>query len=227
MFTRTKEILGQHILNQLQQTRVILFGVGGVGGWCAETLVRTGVQHLTIVDFDQIALSNLNRQLVATYDAIGLPKVEEMRQRLLSINPSADIQAICQRYDEDTSSQFTFDNYDYVIDAIDTLDNKALLIYQATSSSATLFSSMGAGRKLDATRIRTTEFWKVLGCPLARALRNKMRKSGLMPQKKFQCVYSDEISSESGTIAPIVGVFGMYLSHLLIQDIIRKANEQE
>jgi tRNA A37 threonylcarbamoyladenosine dehydratase len=227
MFTRTQEILGQQVLEQLQQVRVILFGVGGVGGWCAESLIRTGVQHLTLVDFDQIALSNLNRQLVATYDAIGLPKVEQMRQRLLSINPNADIQTICQRYDEDSASQYVFDHYDYVIDAIDTLDAKALLIHQATCSSATLFSSMGAGRKLDATRIRTTEFWKVSGCPLARALRNKMRKSGHMPQKKFQCVYSDEISSESGTIAPIVGVFGMYLSHLLIQDIIRKANEQE
>jgi tRNA A37 threonylcarbamoyladenosine dehydratase len=188
MFTRTQEILGQQVFEQLQQVRVILFGVGGVGGWCAESLIRTGVQHLTLVDFDQIALSNLNRQLVATYDAIGLPKVEQMRQRLLSINPNADIQTICQRYDEDSASQYVFDHYDYVIDAIDTLDAKELLIHQATCSSATLFSSMGAGRKLDATRIRTTEFWKVSGCPLARALRNKMRKSGHMPQKKFQCV---------------------------------------
>lgn len=226
MFTRTQEILGQQVFEQLQQVRVILFGVGGVGGWCAESLIRTGVQHLTLVDFDQIALSNLNRQLVATYDAIGLPKVEQMRQRLLSINPNADIQTICQRYDENSASQYVFDHYDYVIDAIDTLDAKALLIHQATCSSATLFSSMGAGRKLDATRIRTTEFWKVSGCPLARALRNKMRKNGRLPQKKFQCVYSDEISSDSGTLAPIVGVFGMYLSHLLIQDLVQKTNGQ-
>ena len=219
-FERTIQAIGETAFQRLQHARVILFGAGGVGGWCAEALVRTGLLHLTIVDFDVVNPSNINRQLVATSANIGEPKVEAMRQRLLLINPEAQITALTLRYNAETAEQFNFNEYDYVIDAIDSVPDKALLLQRATASSAKVFASMGAGRKTDTSAIRVSEFRKVEGCPLARALRTKMKKEGIFPQKKFQCVWSPELSSESGTIAPVVGVFGMTLADLIIRDIM-------
>jgi len=225
-FERSIQALGAAAFEKLQSARVILFGVGGVGGWCAEALVRTGVCHLTLVDFDEVNISNLNRQLVATAANIGRPKANEMKERLLAINPLAEITALNIRYSAETATQFDFNAFDYIIDAIDSVPDKALLIHNACAASATLFSSMGAGRKTDTTAIRVSEFRKVEGCPLARALRTKMRKEGIFPHKKFQCVWSPELSAASGTIAPVVGVFGMTLADLVIQDIAQAVNEQ-
>lgn len=219
-FERTIQAIGAEAFARLQSANVILFGVGGVGGWCAEALVRTGVQHLTIVDFDTVADSNLNRQVVATASNIGHPKVEEMRLRLLSINPLAHITALPLKYDAATAEQFDFNQYDVVIDAIDSLDCKMLLIRRATESSAALFSSMGAGRKFDPSQIQVAEFWKVHGCPLARALRTRMKKDNMLPARKFLCVYSPELSAPSGTLAPVVGTFGFQLAALTIRYII-------
>ncbi len=221
-FERTEQLLGSEVMERLQNVRVILFGVGGVGGWCAESLIRTGVQHLTIVDFDEVSESNINRQVVATDMNIGLPKAFEMQQRLLSINPAATIKALNMKYDETTAQAFNFNEYDYVIDAIDTVSCKVQLILHACESSATLFSSMGAGRKLDINQIQTAEFWKVHGCPLARALRTAFKKENVYPAKKFQCVFSPEISGTQGTLAHVVGVFGFRLVELIIKDITRK-----
>jgi len=229
-FERTIQLLGQQAFERLQTTRVILFGVGGVGGWCAETLIRTGLGHLTIVDFDTISPSNINRQVVATVENSGLSKVDEMRRRLLTICPEADIVAIHKRYTAETAADFDLSQYDFIIDAIDSVDDKMLLIYNATDSpihqftnSPILYSSMGAGRKVDSDQIQVAEFWKVQGCPLARALRTKMKKLGMLPGRKFQCVFSPEISAESGTIAPIVGIFGMKIANLVINQIIKQS----
>lgn len=231
-FERSIQLLGQAAFERLQTTRVILFGVGGVGGWCAEALVRTGLGHLTLVDFDEVNPSNINRQIVATSDNIGCSKVEEMRKRLMTINPDLDCIAEHTRYNIGTCNDWDLADYDYVIDAIDSVDDKLLLIHRATAAideatgkRPTLLSSMGAGRKTDVSQIRISEFSKVEGCPLARSLRRKIRDSvmnghSLAPQRKFQCVWSPEISAESGTIAPIVGVFGMTLANLVIQDIL-------
>ena len=221
MFTRTIQLIGEEGFAALQRARVILFGVGGVGGWCAETLLRTGIGHLTIVDFDKVDTTNLNRQVVATHNNIGQSKVLEMQKRLLSIDPEADIQAIDRQYNSDTAGTFDLAQYDIVIDAIDMVDCKALLLYNATAAGCKVYSSMGAGRKLNPQNIRTAEFWKVQGCPLARALRTKMKKAGLMPASKIQCVYSEEISGEKGTLAPVVGVFGMTLTSMVINDLVR------
>lgn len=220
-FERTIQAIGETAFERLQKVRVILFGVGGVGGWCAEALVRTGLLHLTIVDFDVVNPSNINRQVVATTANIGEPKVEAMRKRLLEINPEADITALPLRYPCATLEILDFNQFDYVIDAIDSVPDKALLLQRATDSSAKVFASMGAGRKTDTSAIRVSEFRKVEGCPLARALRTRMKKEGIFPQKKFQCVWSPELSSESGTIAPVVGVFGMTLADLVIRDLIQ------
>lgn len=219
MFTRTIQLLSEDGFRALQNARVILFGVGGVGGWCAEALLRTGIGHLTIVDFDKVDTTNLNRQVVATHDNIGQSKVFEMQKRLLSIAPQADIQAIERQYNADTADTFDLAQYDIVVDAIDMVECKALLLYRATQAGCKVFSSMGAGRKTDPQKIRTAEFWKVQGCPLARALRTKMKKADLLPASKIQCVYSEEISCDQGTLAPIVGVFGMTLASIVINDL--------
>ena len=226
-FERTIQALGADAFARLQSARVILFGVGGVGGWCAEALIRTGVQHLTIVDFDEVAASNINRQVVATASNVGCPKVEEMKKRLLAINPLADITALPMKYDATTAAQFDFNRYDVVLDAIDSLDCKMLLIHRATASSATLFSSMGAARKFDPQQIRVAEFWKVQGCPLARALRTRMKREQVLPSRKFLCVYSPELSADAGTLAPVVGSFGFALAALAIQHITRSDHPQE
>ena len=219
MFTRTIQLIGEDSFRALQNARVILFGVGGVGGWCAETLLRTGIGHLTIVDFDKVDTTNLNRQVVATHENIGQSKVLEMQKRLLTIAPEADIQAIDRQYNSETADTFDLAHYDIVIDAIDMVECKALLLYRATQAGSKVYSSMGAGRKTDPQKIRTIEFWKVQGCPLARALRTKMKKAGLMPTSKIQCVYSEEISGDQGTLAPVVGVFGMTLASMVINEL--------
>ena len=232
---RTHLLMGDEGMEQLGRARVIRFGVGGVGSWCDESLVRTGISHLTIVDSDCVAPSNLNRQLMATSDTIGEPKVEALRERLLSINPNADIVAIKDIFTEETAHRFQLDTYDYIIDAIDSLRDKALLIRLATASGARFFSSMGAALKMDPTRIRVTEFWKVTGDPLARALRNIFKRSRQFPARKFQCVFSDELLQNkekmeleenqfhkvhaNGSIAHITAIFGLTLAGLVVQDI--------
>ena len=221
MFTRTTQLIGPDGFRALQNARVILFGVGGVGGWCAETLLRTGVGHLTLVDFDVVDVTNLNRQVVATHDNIGQSKVMEMQKRLHAIYPEADVQAIDRQYNAQTADTFDWSQYDVVIDAIDMVECKTLLLYNATKAGCKVFSSMGAGRKLNPQKIRTAEFWKVQGCPLARALRTRMKKSGLLPSQKIHCVYSEEISSDSGTLAPVVGVFGMTLAAMVVEEICK------
>ena len=199
IFSRTQLLLGSEAMERLMRCRVILFGVGGVGSWCAESLVRTGITHLTIVDCDTVNLTNINRQLPATTSTVGEAKVEVLRRRLLDINPQADIVALRQIYTADTADAFRLETYDYVIDAIDSLQHKADLILHATSLGVALFSSMGAALKLDPSRIGVTEFWKVRGCRLAAALRRRFKRMGAYPQRRFQCVYSDELLPNLGT----------------------------
>ena len=152
-------------MKHIAQKHVIIFGVGGVGSWCAEGLIRSGIRHLTIVDSDRVCITNINRQLMATTKTVGQVKVEALRERLLSINPSAEITALQQIFSEESASKFHLEDYDYIIDAIDSLKDKAALILLACKTKAKLFSSMGAALKLDPTRIKVTEFWKVQGDP--------------------------------------------------------------
>jgi tRNA A37 threonylcarbamoyladenosine dehydratase len=240
VFGRAELLLGQEAMERLFRKRVIIFGVGGVGSWCAESLVRSGIVQLTIVDSDVVCVTNINRQLMATTATVGQPKVIALQQRLLSINPSAEIMALQQVFTEETAQSFPLADYDYIIDAIDSLKDKALLIRKACDTQAKFFSSMGAALKLDPTRIRVTEFWKVEGDPLARALRKKFKSQGLYPSRKFLCVYSDEQLSNLGTpveneqpspfnkpqtngsLAHITAIFGFTLAGLVLQDAIKK-----
>ena len=177
---------------------MIIFGVGGVGSWCAESLVRSGISHLTVVDSDRVCITNINRQLMATVKTVGQVKVEALKERLLTINPMAEIDARQQIFSEETADSFCLDSYDYIIDAIDSLKDKRLLIEMACNTKAVFFSSMGAALKMDPTRIKVTEFWKVEGCPLARALRQRFKRLKRKPARKFLCVYSDELLENKG-----------------------------
>ena len=198
IFRRAELLLGDEVMSSIGQKRVIIFGVGGVGSWCAESLVRSGITHLTIVDSDRVCITNINRQLMATSKTVGQVKVEALKERLLSINPQAEITALQQIFTAKTADSFDIGSYDYIIDAIDSLKDKALLILMACRTNAKLFSSMGAALKLDPTRIKVTEFWKVQGDPLARALRKKFKSQKQFPKHKFQCVYSDELLENKG-----------------------------
>lgn len=249
-FQRAELVLGTDTLQHIRNKKVIIFGIGGVGSWCAEALVRTGIEHLTIVDFDIVCESNINRQLMATSKTIGLKKVEVLKDRLLDINPDAKIVTIQKIYSTENFESFQLDSYDYIIDAIDTLENKIHLIQTATQTNAVFFSSMGAALKVDPTRVKTTEFWKVQGCPLAASLRRKFRGME-KPAKKFICVYSDEngknkerdleIESASGladatlskkgqangSLVFVTATFGLTLASLVIQDIRNRTQNHE
>lgn len=201
IFNRAALLLGDEAMVRIGDKRVIIFGVGGVGSWCAEALVRSGVRHLTIVDSDRVCITNINRQLMATTSTVGMVKVEALRDRLLTINPKAEIEARQEIFSLETAESFHLADYDYIIDCIDSLKDKAALILLATRMPGRFYSSMGAALKLDPTRIEVAEFWKVKGCPLARALRQRFKKRKEFPAKKFQCVFSDELLDNKGQAA--------------------------
>ncbi len=241
IFNRIERLVGNSTLTRISQQHVIIFGIGGVGSWCAESLVRSGIGHITLVDSDKVCASNVNRQAMATCSTIGKVKVEAMKDKLLSINPELDIIIIQGIYCAETREQFQLERYDYVVDAIDSLTCKADLILHATSlpSHVKFFSSMGAALKMDPTQIHVDEFWKVKGCPLARALRQKFKHAHLFPSRKFRVVYSPEVlpnlgdaeePSEgdtwtaqkvqaNGSVAHITAIFGFTLAGLILQDI--------
>ena len=197
IFQRTELLFGEEKMNRAAQKKVIIFGIGGVGSWAAESLVRSGIRNLTIVDSDRVCITNINRQLHATTQTVGLVKTEALKTRLLEINPSAEINAIQKIYNQQTHDFFELEQYDYIIDAIDSISSKVHLIRKATQTNAVFFSSMGASLKLDPTKIEVAEFWKVKGCPLGARIRRVIKK-GELPAKKFLCVYSEELLENKG-----------------------------
>lgn len=237
-FSRTERLLGGPAVNRLAGTRVIVFGVGGVGSWCVEGLVRSGIGTITIVDPDCVAISNINRQLPATLGTVGRSKVEVMKERMLDLNPHARITALREAFTAETAARFRLDEYDYIIDAIDSLTDKAELILAACRTKAVLYSSMGAALKMDTEQVKVAEFWKVNGCPLAAALRRKFKKSGVFPSRKFRCIFSPELLKNegddvlskgetydnrkvvtNGSLVHITAVFGFMLSGLVMQHV--------
>lgn len=241
--SRTALLLGDDVMTALDRARVLLFGVGGVGSWCAEGLVRSGVRHLTLVDSDCVSRSNVNRQMMATTRTVGQVKVEALKERLLEINPHAEITAIRRSYSAETADSFDMASYDYILDAIDSLKEKSDLILRATRTPAVFFSSMGAALKVNPLSVKVAEFWNVRGCPLGAAIRKKFKQNHTYPGHKFRCVYDEEVlpnrgaalaadasNSEwdgrkaqiNGTTAHVTAIFGMTLAGLVIEDIYRK-----
>lgn len=241
IFNRLELLLGSEALDLISSKKVLVVGVGGVGSWCAESLIRTGIRHLTIVDADNVSVTNINRQLMATTKTVGRAKVEVLRERLLEINPDAEVIAIQDVFNKENSESFNLGQYDYIIDCIDSLKDKIELLLQASATKASVFSSMGAALKMDPTRIHTAEFWQVKGCPLGAAMRRRMKHMKRFPSKKIQCVFSDELlenkgaatpelteqegsftkAQTNGSLAHITAIYGFTLAGLVIKHITK------
>lgn len=212
-------------MESLRTKHVIIFGVGGVGSFAAEALIRTGLTHLTIVDGDTVQASNINRQMPATRLTIGQPKVEALKARLLEINPEAEIIA---KY-EMVNSEWLMANgldYDYVIDAIDSVvDKTELLLYASRVRACKVYSSMGAALRFDPTKVMTGELMSVKGDSLARAVRERMKRLDRKPSKKIRCVYSTEQAQQCetrGSLMQVTAVFGLTLASMVITDCMRE-----
>lgn len=188
-FSRTELLFGREAMDKLQNSRVAVFGIGGVGGYVCEALVRSGVYHFDLIDDDQVCLTNLNRQIIATRKTVGQYKVDVMRERILEINPDADVSVHKCFFLPENADEFPFEEYDYVVDAVDTVTAKIELVMKAQEKGVPIISSMGAGNKLDPSAFKVADIYKTRVDPLARVMRREMKKRGV---KKLKVVYSEE-----------------------------------
>ena len=236
-FSRTELLLGKEAMERLKNARVAVFGVGGVGGYVCEALARSGVGAFDLIDNDTVSLTNLNRQIIATHKTIGRVKVEVMRERILDINPKADVWIHECFFLPENASEFDFSKYDYVVDAVDTVTAKLEIIMRAKKVNVPVISSMGAGNKLDASKFLVTDIYKTKVCPLAKVMRRELKKRGV---KKLKVVYSQEeaktpIVNEAmkeelsitekrsipGSVAFVPSVAGLILAGEVIKDIAK------
>jgi tRNA A37 threonylcarbamoyladenosine dehydratase len=188
-FSRTQLLLGKDAMDKLRTCRVAVFGIGGVGGFVCEALVRSGVGRFDLIDDDKVCLTNINRQIIATRKTIGQYKVDVMKERMLEINPDVDVTVHKCFFLPENANDFPFDEYDYVVDAVDTVSAKIELVIQAQKHNVPVISCMGAGNKLDGSQFRVADIYKTKVCPLARVMRYELRKRGV---KKLKVVYSEE-----------------------------------
>lgn len=229
-FSRTEMILGSDAMKKLNNSRVAVFGIGGVGSYAAEALVRAGIGALDLIDGDKVCLSNINRQLFATHLTLDLYKTDAAVKRLSEINPDVRINAFNCYYNSENAEQFIFSDYDYIIDAIDMVSSKLLLAEKAYNSSVPIISSMGAGNKLDPTAFEVTDIYKTSVCPLAKVMRTELKKRKI---KKLKVVYSKELSlkpeeSEEknenrrqipGSVSFVPPVVGLIIAGEVIKDL--------
>lgn len=233
-FSRTELLLGREGLERLGRARVAVFGLGGVGGYAAEALARSGVGTLDLIDSDRVSLTNLNRQILATLRTLGQYKADAARDRVLEINPEAVVHARKVFYGPETAGEFTFSQYDYVVDAIDTVTGKLALIQQAQEAGTPVISCMGAGNKLDPTAFRVADVYETSVCPLARVMRKELRRRGV---RRLKVVYSQEPPMEPegelyqealagevrrqvpGSVAFVPAVAGLILAGEVVKDL--------
>ena len=236
-FIRTQMLLGADAVQRLQKARVALFGLGGVGGYTLEALVRSGIGALDLIDRDTVSLSNLNRQILATHSTVGMLKVEAARRRVLDINPSCVVNTYPVFYAPETADQFDFAQYDYIVDAIDTVTGKLQLVQRAVESGTPIISCMGTGNKLDASAFEVTDLSKTSMCPLARVMRRELGKRGI---QHLKVVYSREEALTPtgweeeaaalgkrqipGSVAFVPGAAGLLLAGEVVKDIALAAN---
>ena len=239
-FSRTGLLLGAEALHRLQNARVAIFGIGGVGGYTAEALARAGVGTIDLIDSDTVSLSNINRQLLATHHTLGMQKVDAARDRILSINPQATVNTHPIFFTPETADALDFRNYDYVVDAIDTVTGKLCIIQKAVDAGVQVISCMGTGNKLDATALEVSDISKTTVCPLARIMRKELRKRGILHLK---VVYSKEealtpVGAEEeaaaigkrtipGSTPFVPGVAGLILAGEVIKDLSFSADGTE
>lgn len=232
-FSRTEMLIGSDALNKLKGACVAVFGVGGVGGYAVEALARGGIGTIHVIDNDDVALTNINRQIIATHDTIGMRKTEAAKARILSINPECNVITHDIFYTPETAGEFDFSLFDYVIDAIDTVTGKIGLIMQAQAAGTPIISSMGTGNKLDPTAFQIADIYKTSVCPLAKVMRHELKKRGV---KKLKVVYSQELPvapktdtdedsvarrSVPASISFVPPVAGLILAGEVIKDIIK------
>ncbi|MCI8306849.1 MAG: tRNA threonylcarbamoyladenosine dehydratase [Lachnospiraceae bacterium] len=221
-YSRSAALLGEDAVETLKCKSVIVFGVGGVGGYVAEALARMGVGTIALVDNDVVSESNINRQIIATYDTIGMLKTEVMRKRILSINPDAIVVVHNCFYLPDTAHEFDFSKYDYVVDAVDTVTAKLGIITAAKEKDVPVISSMGAGNKLDPSAFEVADIAKTSVCPLARVIRRELKKRGV---SNVKVVYSKEepVTSNrvSGSVAYVPASAGLLIASEVIGDLIQ------
>lgn len=189
-FSRTELLLGKEAMEKLARSRVAVFGIGGVGGYVCEALIRSGVGAFDLIDDDKVCLTNLNRQIIATRKTVGKYKVDVMKERMLDINPNADIQIHKCFFLPENADEFDFEEYDYVVDAVDTVTAKIELVLKAQEKQVPIISSMGAGNKLDGSQFKVADIYKTKVCPLAKVMRRELKKRGV---KKLKVVYSEEL----------------------------------
>lgn len=230
-FTRTALLLGEAGIHKLEQAHVILFGVGGVGGYVAEALARSGIGHLSLVDKDIVSESNINRQIIATMKTVGRPKVEVMKERIEEINPEAKVDIYHCFYLPETADRFDFKTYDYVVDAVDNVTAKIELALRAKAAGVPMIASMGAGNKLDASRFEVSDIYRTSVCPLAKVMRRELKKRGV---DSLKVVYSREepIKNEApgeegrrstpGSVAFVPSVAGLILAGEVVKDICNR-----
>lgn len=234
-FSKTQLLIGKNALDILQKSHVAIFGIGGVGGFVVEALARSGIGEFDLIDNDKVCLTNLNRQIIATRSTVGKYKVEVMKERILDINPDAKVNTFNCFYLPETKNQFDFKNYDYVVDAVDTVTAKIQLILQAKQADTKIISCMGAGNKLDPTKFEVADISKTSVCPLARVMRQECKKRGI---KDVKVIYSKEkpirpledmsISCEDtqrrsipGSIAFVPSVAGLIIASEVVKDLIK------
>ena len=188
-FSRTELLLGKEAMDKLKNSRVAVFGIGGVGGYVCEALVRSGVGAFDLIDDDKVCLTNLNRQIIATRKTVGKYKTDVMKERMLEINPDVDVRIHKCFFLPENADEFPFDEYDYVVDAVDTVTAKIELVMKSQAMNVPIISSMGAGNKLDPTAFQVADIYKTSVCPLAKVMRRELKKRGI---KKLKVVYSQE-----------------------------------
>lgn len=221
-FSRTELLIGKENVERLGRARVAVFGVGGVGGYAVEALVRSGVGTLDLIDADVVSLSNVNRQIIATEKTVGRAKVDVAKERALEINPDIKVNTYKIFYLPETAGQFDFTLYDYVVDAIDTVTGKLGLIMQAKEAGVSVISCMGAGNKLDAAAFRVEDIYKTSVCPLAKVMRRELKKRGV---KDLKVVYSKEEPVKKGnqipgSIAFVPPAAGLILAGEVVKDLL-------
>jgi len=223
IFTRTSDLLGPAALQRLNRSRVALFGIGGVGSFCAEALARAGIGTLTLIDRDTVDPSNINRQLIALHSTLGRPKVDVMAERILDINPQAQVERCHACFGPETSAGFNLAQYSYVIDAIDTVTAKVELAVQCQHLSIPLISCMGAGNKLDPVQFRVADIFETSICPLCKVMRKELKRSGVQALK---VIYSREEPvrriRRPGSISFVPSVAGLIMAGEVIRALIRE-----
>lgn len=202
-FSRTELLLGKEAMDRLANSRVAVFGIGGVGGYVCEALVRTGVGAFDLIDDDKVCLTNLNRQIIATRKTVGQYKVDVMKERMLEINPKVDVRVHKCFFLPENAEEFPFEEYDYIVDAVDTVTAKISLVMKAQEMNIPIISSMGAGNKLDASKFQVADIYKTKVCPLAKVMRRELKKRGV---KKLKVVYSEDSRQDQSKICPLAAV---------------------